>query len=218
MKLKYYLRGVGVGLILAVVLYSTMIIPRKYHMTDEEVMDRAKELGMVMPEEPDVDLSALSGTPSPTGEGALTPAPTGDDVLTPVPTGEEASTPVPTGEGEDVPQKPDPPLPPEEPDGITPLPTPTKMPPATLEPAATEPPAVPTAAVPDGGKVSITVTPGMGSADFARAAYRAGLVDDVEAFDRYLIQNGYASSIRVGTYSIPAGATYQEIAGIVTGL
>ncbi len=228
MKLKYYLRGIGVGLILAVVLYSTMIIPRKYHMTDEEVMNRAEELGMVKPEEPDIDLSALSGTPSPTGEGVLTPAltgedvltpsPEGDDVSTPVPTGDDAVTPVPTGEGADEPQKPDPPVPPEEPDGITPLPTPTQMPPATVEPGLTEPIAAPTAAVPDGGKVGITVTPGMGSAEFAREAHRVGLVDNTEAFDNYLMKNGYASSIRVGTYSIPAGATYEEIARTVTGL
>ena len=45
MKLKYYLRGVGVGLILAVVIYSTIVIPHKTEMTDDEIMARARALG-----------------------------------------------------------------------------------------------------------------------------------------------------------------------------
>ena len=34
---------------------------------------------------------------------------------------------------------------------------------------------------------------------------------------RYLIENGYSTRIRVGSYRIPVGSTYEEIAKIITG-
>ena len=85
------------------------------------------------------------------------------------------------------------------------------------------PPQTPSIAPPeDGGvaggeKVSILVTSGMGSEAFAIAAEKAGLIEDAADFDRYLMQNGYADSLKVGTFMIPLGAGYEEIAGIVTG-
>ncbi len=46
MKLKYYLRGLGIGILITTVILSLAGIGRK-NMTDEEVVKRAKELGMV---------------------------------------------------------------------------------------------------------------------------------------------------------------------------
>ena len=46
MKLKYYLRGLGIGILTTTVILSLAGIGRK-NMTDEEVVKRAKELGMV---------------------------------------------------------------------------------------------------------------------------------------------------------------------------
>ena len=38
-----------------------------------------------------------------------------------------------------------------------------------------------------------------------------GVVDDAEAFRKFLGQKGFASSISVGSYSIPYGLDYEEI-------
>lgn len=46
MKLKYYLRGLGIGILVTTVILSLAGTGRK-NMTDEEVIKRAKELGMV---------------------------------------------------------------------------------------------------------------------------------------------------------------------------
>lgn len=46
MKLKYYLRGLGIGILVTTVILSLAGVGRK-NMTDEEVVKRAKELGMV---------------------------------------------------------------------------------------------------------------------------------------------------------------------------
>lgn len=56
MKLKYYMRGIGIGVIFATLLLtisfyfgSTGISSKE--MTDEEIIEKATELGMVMPED-----------------------------------------------------------------------------------------------------------------------------------------------------------------------
>ncbi len=53
MKLKYYLRGLGIGIIITTIVLIVSFCGRDTtrEMTDEEVMMRARELGMVMPEE-----------------------------------------------------------------------------------------------------------------------------------------------------------------------
>lgn len=46
MKLKYYLRGLGIGIVVTVVVMMAAL-GNKPSMTDEEVIARAKELGMI---------------------------------------------------------------------------------------------------------------------------------------------------------------------------
>ena len=51
MKRKYYLRGIGVGILFtAAVWLTTLLVSGKPKMTDEEVIARAQELGMVKQE------------------------------------------------------------------------------------------------------------------------------------------------------------------------
>ena len=56
MRLKYYLRGIGIGIIFATLLLTISFYFGKDRLTnaklsDEEIIARAEELGMVMPEE-----------------------------------------------------------------------------------------------------------------------------------------------------------------------
>ena len=51
MKLKYYMRGLGLGILLTTLILA--ISNPKEKMTDREIMDRAGELGMGMKEEDD---------------------------------------------------------------------------------------------------------------------------------------------------------------------
>ena len=46
MKLKYYLRGLGIGIVVTAII-MTVAFGNKQPMTDEEVIKRAKELGMI---------------------------------------------------------------------------------------------------------------------------------------------------------------------------
>lgn len=51
MKMKYYLRGMGVGILVTSLIFIVAFAIHKPTMSDEEVIAAAKQLGMVMEEE-----------------------------------------------------------------------------------------------------------------------------------------------------------------------
>ena len=52
MKLKYYLRGIGIGIIMTtIILMIAFSIHKQQLLTDDEILKRAGELGMVMAQE-----------------------------------------------------------------------------------------------------------------------------------------------------------------------
>ena len=56
----------------------------------------------------------------------------------------------------------------------------------------------------------------MGSEAVAKVIEEAGLIDDWEEFNRYLISNNYSSKIRTNNYSLPLGVGFKEIAEKIT--
>lgn len=52
MKLKYYLRGLGIGIIITTIILMIANSGYTKELTDEEIIARAERLGMVMKEEP----------------------------------------------------------------------------------------------------------------------------------------------------------------------
>ena len=99
MKLKYYLRGLGIG-----VLVTTIILTIAHHnqrkMSDADVIERAKELGMVMEEDTLFDENASkeeqTTTQEPTKEQATTEQATTEQPTTEEPTTKEPVTEEPT--------------------------------------------------------------------------------------------------------------------------
>ncbi len=106
MKLKYYLRGLGVGIVVtAVILTIANHLGNK--MSDEDIIKRAAKLGMVMkedeslfpPTEPETTIPEPT-SPSPTEQDTTAvkpaePETTTPEPTTPVPTEPETTTPVP---------------------------------------------------------------------------------------------------------------------------
>ena len=95
MKLKFYLRGLGIGMaIAAVVMGMTFSSSNKETLSDDEIIERAQELGMV--EESKVLIGAsvtpVEETATPTPTETATPTPT--KTATPTPT--KTATPTPT--------------------------------------------------------------------------------------------------------------------------
>lgn len=112
MKLKYYLRGLGLGIVL-----TTLILTVSFHfkseMKDSDIIDRAKELGMVMQDatkdtlfaETTTDSKANPETTKPTDDNQTTEATT-EVPTTEVPTTEAPTTEAPTKEAPTAPPEP----------------------------------------------------------------------------------------------------------------
>lgn len=70
---------------------------------------------------------------------------------------------------------------------------------------------------PNGQTVTLIITSGMISNKAADILEELGAVSDGEDLNWYLHNNGYSNKLRVGEFQIPVGASYEEIAKIITG-
>ena len=203
MKLKYYLRGLGIGMIVTALILGISFSNRKDQtsqiMTDDQIRERAAELGMV--DSSELTLAALQNSEKQPTEG----------------TPEETTQ---TQEQNNIEAEPETTVPAEtqatvEPETTqeseaTTEPEKTAGPETTAEPEVTEAPQRTQTA-------SITIQRGDDSGSASRRLYEAGLVENAKAFDNYLCNNGYSRSINPGTYEIAPGASEEEIAKIITG-
>jgi cell division protein YceG involved in septum cleavage len=59
--------------------------------------------------------------------------------------------------------------------------------------------------------VKFTIEPGMSSQEISGILYKKGLVDNSSNFNAYITALDKAGDIRIGSYAISHGATYNEI-------
>lgn len=64
----------------------------------------------------------------------------------------------------------------------------------------------------------ITIKSGEGSYTVAKKLADVGVISSAENFDNFLCEHGYDKRLHTGTFSIPANASDEQIARIVTGL
>ena len=202
MKLKYYLRGLGIGILVTTVILSLAGVGRK-NMTDEEVVKRAKELGMV-------ESTLLSDLPDQTKTDEVRP--TEPEISLQPETSEPEAGPEPE-ESASTPETP------EAPEETPVAPEETPEAPKETPVAPEETPVSPEDGNPDvpaGETVTLVIGRGESSTTVSKNLKRAGIVEDAAAFDRFLCNNGYDKKIITGTYEIPYGASEEEIAKIIT--
>ncbi len=215
MKIRYYLRGLGLGVLVTSIFF--MVSGKSSQtMSDEMIKARAKELGMtesmvlaeLSTEETVVDETEAETvmeeslvTPEETleetsVEETVVEETTIEDVSAEEVTTEEVAT-------EEVAQ--------EETaiEETTAQETPVQSETAQEEPESkasnTEP-------------VTIVVNRGNGSDTVSKRLQEAGLVADAYEYDKYLMANGYDKRIGAGEHVIPAGATWEEIAKILCNM
>lgn len=192
MKLKYYLRGLGIGILITTVILSLAGIGRK-NMTDEEVVKRAKELGMV-------ESTLLSDLPDQTKAEEVRPTEP-ETSLQPETSEQESSAEPETSEPEVSPE-------PEESASTPETPVAPEETPVSPEDGNPDTPA--------GETVTLVIGRGESSTTVSKNLKKAGIVEDAAAFDRFLCNNGYDKKIITGTYEIPYGASEEKIAKIIT--
>ena len=214
MKLKYYLRGLGIGMAVTALILGISFSGRQGQeaqtLTDEQIRERASELGMV--DSSELTLAALqnSAQTQTTMEPEVTEEP--ETMTEPEATAEPETTTEPEATAE--PETTTEPEVTAEPE-MTTEPEVTAEPEMTTEPEATEAPELITA--PEQSQTTITIKKGSDSGSVSRQLYEAGLVENAKAFDNYLCNNGYSRSISPGIYEIAPGTSEEEIAKIITG-
>ncbi|MDE6024506.1 MAG: hypothetical protein K2G45_03540 [Lachnospiraceae bacterium] len=199
MKLKYFIRGLGTGIIFsAIILLVSYMTGGAYKISDEEIIKRAEKLGMVQdekdiiasPASPDKDKNNTSSdsevvSNKTTTEASTTEDPTTEASTTEDPTTEERKTEEPTTERQTT----------ENP---------------TTESGTTENPGEG-----DYVKATITVQAGMGSYEVASLLQNAGIIKDANDFDLYLNRNGYSTKIRIKSQEFNSKMSYEEIAKLL---
>ncbi len=201
MKLKYYLRGLGIGIVVTAIVMgialggTTTIEP----LSDEEIKQRAVEMGMVEGKYlSDIQKMSIASEEKDAKEELSTEVQSTEE-----PNTEELSTEESSTEEQSTEE-----LSSEEP--------------STEESSSTEPSTDnPTGEEPnvsdqDGELVSIVISRGDSSWSVSKALEAAGLVTDAKAYDEYLCGNGYDKSLNIGSYEIAKGSSNEEIAHIIT--
>ncbi len=188
MKLKYYLRGLGIGIIVTTVLLMIAFALHKPVMSDADVINRAKQLGMIMPE----DEETLQSTENTETTEATEVSETTEENTETVQTETDTENPATTEE----------PAATETPDQTDTVTTDTEIAGTENTDNGTIEGAAPYTLVVNRGDVCRVVCENLQA---------NGIVDDSEAFRKFLAQKGFASSISVGSYTIPYGLDYEEI-------
>ena len=67
------------------------------------------------------------------------------------------------------------------------------------------------------GSGTITIASGSASETAAAVLEKAGIITDAKDFNLYMCRNGYDRRIHPGTYTIDEGLTYEEICKIIAG-
>lgn len=228
MKLKIYLRGLGIGIVVTALIMGIATKDGR-PMTDAEIKAAAAKLGMVESDqlkltdlpgngqgtsEPQTPVSSSpdpTNSPKPAGssEPGENPSEEGESGGTADPSEQEAEEPEP-GAASTPTSTPEPtPRPTPTPESS---PTPTPVPESTTTPTPT-PESDATGVI---ETVKITIRSGTGSRAASNLLAEAGLVADAEAFDQYLCDNDYARRVCTGTFDIPMGASEEQIAKIIT--
>lgn len=190
MKLKYYLRGLGTGILFATLV---LFISYTYHNTDAQVKKRAKELGMIETTESASNLENITTkAENDTSSGDTKP---------------EDNT---KSEGDTTTKTAD-----DETKSTTASET-TKSEQNTTTPQAAT--VTETTSTIDNiqTQFEFSIVSGMNSQQVAGILQSIGAIDSATSFDQYLVQNGYADRIKVGNFKIQAGASYADIAILIT--
>ncbi|MBR6217690.1 MAG: hypothetical protein IKQ63_04125 [Eubacterium sp.] len=205
MKIKYYLRGIGVGLLLGVIIMYAAMVTFGYEKksddedtktvvendvnkgkTEAQTTEKATEKVTTEVKTEKVTTEKTDTTAEVTIETTTEPTTAATTEATTETTTEattETTTEVTTETTEATSEK-------------------------TEEPTTEKPS--------QNDTVTIVIESGMISTDVAEMLQDAGIIDDYKDFDRWLDATGYSTIIRVGEFIFHKGMTYEEIAEVLT--
>lgn len=235
MNLKYYLRGLGIGIIVTALIMG-IVAGGKEKLSNAEIRERAKALGMVEEgtlleagglSQAETDSAAENEPEEQKNEKHEPEAASkkdmdeegtdeSDQADTAEPGEIEEASPEPEAVPEEADEASEEPI--ETPKAVT---TPDDMPEDSAALTESEPEETPEPEAenrPATGSVSLRIAQGDGSYSVCKRLEEAGLIESASEYDMFLYQNGYDKKIRAGSFEIPADAGGEKIARIITGM
>lgn len=230
MKLKYYLRGIGIGVILTALIMGFALGGRKATISDAEVIERAKKLGMVQGgvltdysgedktnDNKEDSSSSASEVPEEgkeiskenDSEISLSGSPI-SEVVTP----EEAAAS--KASSEDKAKQTDETIAKDKQSEKDNTSSDAVAKDDSDNNEADTSKETSKQAQTSGETKTVTIPGGTSSDGVARILYNEGLIDDPVSFNKYLVDNRKDRIIRSGTKTFPVGASYEQIASIIT--
>ena len=192
MKLRYQLRGLGIGMVLTALLMG-VAAGDGTSMSDAEIKARALELGMV--ESDSLKLTDIVSTQAPNSGAVPTQVPTSNPDVVPTQS-------------------------PELNDGAVPTQTPSSD--SDTESAQTSSSNLNGASTQasssnsgDANMITIVIEQGEIASEICVKLEEAGIIEDAAVFETYLCENNWSRSIRDGIYNIPLGTSMEDVAGII---
>lgn len=214
MKLRYYLRGLGIGIVITALLMGFTKGGAKETLSDDEIIARAEALGMVQSsvlssdlnheEQGEDDVTVSYNTALDEPDIAALPDSAGADQ-----TGDAAGV-VDTEATDKTADAADTVDSEKVADAAGASEGSTKASDTDVADNSTKATDTTGAAT-----ITVTINSGDGSDTVARRLTELGVITDAGDFDRYLCQNGYDKKLATGNHEINAGAGYQEIAEIL---
>ena len=216
MNLKYYLRGLGIGIIVTALIMGIVTGGKGRSLSDEEIIKRAEQLGMTM--ESDVLSEALPEAEeeeAPMQEDASAQAELQDNAME---NGEQdpqnaEAAPQEEEAEEGTEQQTEESIPDEEAEES--LPEESQQDGTEGADTAPEGEALQEADDQAEKEIPISISGGEGSMSVCRKLQEAGLVASASEFDTFLCQNGYDKKLKAGDFEIPEQADPEQIARIL---
>lgn len=219
MKAKYYLRGMGVGIVVTAMIFLIVSFFYTPDLTKEELIVQAKKLGVeILDDGADEDGTSkkdgASGDDGSDKDGSSGKDESGSDAANADGSANAASDEDATdADGSNkttVTKNPDGSTTTTNPDGSTT----TKNADGTTTTTNADGSDTKTTFTPE--DIDVTVAVGETPAILAADLKAKGIINDEKSFVTYLGNNGYAEFLQPGDYTITTGSSFQEIATIVT--
>ena len=200
MRLKYYLRGLGLGIIFAVFIMMVGYHNHGSSMSDSQIIEKAKALGMGETEDSS-GMKTDNKTDGKTDKKIDSSEP--DTSTADTSTAEDTQTGTDNTDADNTT---------DTADADTTAPSDA----AATDPAASD--AAGTDAAQPQQNTTFTITVGGGDTCrmIAERLQTAGIIDDAEKFRVYMGQKGVDQFIADGSHEIPYGASYDDIINILT--
>jgi len=189
MKLKYYLRGLGIGIITTAFISSIANGVGNKSLTTEEIIQKAKELGMVTQDEYDTVNSDLVNTKNNLKEIQKQISDEKETIKEP-----EASNVEENDESLDSSNE----------KNVT----------VTDNAPTTE--TFIEGSVNEITTVTFNITPGMSSEAISKLLEEKGIIKNAYEFNQYVVDTGNVNNLQIGEYEVKSGENYDTIIGRLT--